>query len=609
MNISTSGQGDQPEAAFYSLRFGTTVRSNQSVEFRLWAPDATVVAVQLRGRPDVAMARLGNGWFGVETGAGPGDRYRFRVVTPAQPDGLSVPDPASRAQDGDVHGDSVVVDPAAYRWRQENWRGRPWHETVIYELHVGSMGGFEGVTARLPALAALGVTAIELMPIAEFPGGRNWGYDGVLPYAPDQDYGTPESLKALVDTAHGLGLMVFLDVVYNHFGPDGNHLGTYASGFHRHDLHTPWGDAIDFRRPEVQHFFIENALYWLNDYRFDGLRFDAVHATRDPDFLRRIASTIRANVAPDRHVHLIIENEENSAALLRTGPDCAGFDAQWADDLHHCLHVLLTGEDDAYYEDFTDAPAHKLARCLAEGFAYQGEPSPHAGGKPRGEPSGHLPPTAFVVCMQNHDQIGNRAMGERLQSLAEPDALRAATALLLLTPQIPMIFMGEEWGSTTPFLFFTSHGDELADLVREGRRREFARFAAFTDPARRERIPDPNAPDTFGMSRPDPSEASAPAHADWLAFYTNLLRLRATEIMPRMEGARSAGAEAIAAKAVIARWRMADDRLLTLVTNLGAEPVACAPLPGRVLFASSPALAKGELPAYCTITTLQDPVV
>ena len=470
-----------------------------------------------------------------------------------------------------------------------------------------SLGGFAGVMARLPALAALGVTAVQLMPIAEFPGGRNWGYDGVLPYAPDCDYGTPEELKLLIDTAHGLGLMVFLDVVYNHFGPDGNYIGAYASGFYRHDLHTPWGDAIDFRRPQVQHYFIENALYWLTEYRFDGLRFDAVHAIRDPAFLQRMAATIRAGVGPKRQVHLIVENEENSAALLRSGPSTAGFDAQWADDFHHCVHVLLTGESEAYYEDFTDGPAQKLARCLAEGFAYQGEPSPHADGKPRGELSGHLPPTAFVVCLQNHDQIGNRAMGERLQSQADPQALRAATALLLLMPQIPMIFMGEEWGATTPFLFFTSHNDELADLVREGRRREFAKFAAFTDPARRALIPDPNAATTFAASRPDPDEATKPEHAAWLELYTQLLRIRAAEIMPRMDGARSAGAEAIGGTAVQARWRMADDSLLTLMVNFGGSPIACATAPGRVLYASLDVPTDGTIPAHCAMATLQEP--
>jgi maltooligosyltrehalose trehalohydrolase len=372
---------------------------------------------------------------------------------------------------------------------------------VIYELPPGTFGGFDGIRAELPRLAALGVTVIELMPIADFPGQHNWGYDGVLPYAPDAAYGTPEALKALVDAAHGLGLMVMLDVVYNHFGPDGAYLHAYAKSFFREDLHTPWGAAIDFDRPEVQQYFEQNALYWLMEYRFDGLRFDAVHAIGSPAFLDQLAAFLRSGVEPGRYIHLVLEHEGNAARHLRESATAPGFDAQWTDDVHHCLHVLLTGEDEGYYEDFRD-PINQLARCMAEGFAYQGEISPHSG-KPRGEPSGHLPSTSFVICLQNHDQIGNRAMGDRLTMLANPQGLRAATALLLLAPFIPLLFMGEEVFSKTPFLFFTDHNDELAELVRNGRREEFKHFAAFQDPERRERIPDPNAASTFTASIPE----------------------------------------------------------------------------------------------------------
>ena len=592
-----------PPARTTRLPFGATPAADGTVAFRVWAPDATAAAVEIAGAP-AAMQPQPGGWFACTVPAAIGAAYRYRFTLPDHPDGLSVPDPAARAQSGDVHGHSIVVDPEAYAWANLGWRGRPWHETVVYELHVGALGGFTGVAAALPALAALGVTAVELMPIAEFPGDRNWGYDGVLLYAPDAAYGTPGELKRLVDIAHGLGLMVFLDVVYNHFGPDGNYLGAYASAFYRHDQTTPWGDGIDFRRPEVRRFFIENALFWTQEYRFDGLRLDAVHMIRDQGFLQELAAEVRA-AAPDRHLHLVIENEDNAAGLLRTGPEAPGFDAQWADDLHHCLHVLLTGESEAYYEDFQAAPAAQLARCLAEGFAYQGEPSPHAGGAPRGEPSADLPPTAFVVCLQNHDQIGNRALGERLTVLADPAALRAAVALLLLSPQIPMLFMGEEIGSRRPFLFFTGHHDDLAEQVRQGRRREFAKFAAFTDPARRERIPDPNAHASFAASTLDLA-LDDPEAASWRAYYRALLALRTAAIVPHIPGATSLGATAIGAKAVLARWRLGDGRRLTLASNLDSSEIACPDLEGRRLFATTGATA-GTLAPHSTVATLTEP--
>ncbi len=539
------------------------------------------------------------GWHAAVVDCGAGTQYRYRV----QPD-LAVPDPASRFQAGDVHAASVVVDPDAYSWRHKDWRGRLWHEAVIYELHVGLCGGFAGVTARLPDLAALGVTVIELMPIAEFPGTRNWGYDGVLHFAPESSYGTPDELKSLIDAAHGLGLMVMLDVVYNHFGPDGNYLGAYASAFWRHDLTTPWGDAIDFRQSEVRRYFIANALYWLQEYCFDGLRFDAVHAIQDPDFLALMASEIRSSLAPERHVHLVMEHEGNAASLLRAGPAKPGYDAQWADDLHHCLHVLLTGEREGYYEDYIAGPAAMLARCLAEGFGFQGQVSSHTGAA-RGEPSGHLPTTAFVICLQNHDQIGNRALGERLTRLARPDALRAATALLLLTPQIPLLFMGQEWGAETPFLFFTDHHGELAEAVRQGRRKEFAKFAAFADPERRKRIPDPNAVETFEASRADPADMLLPQHAAWFELHRELLAIRAREITPHIAGARAIAAEALNEAAVLAMWRLDNGAVLTIGANFGNTTLTCR-APGVVLFSTSGATAQMLPPDSC-VATLEPP--
>jgi len=529
-------------------------------QFSLWAPDAETVDLVLGDGRVLPMLPDFAGYFAAKEAVAAGTKYRFRINGETL-----VPDPASRWQAGDMHGDSVVVDPD-YAWRAPNWRGRPWAETVVYEIHPGLAGGFAGIAGQLKRLAALGVTAIELMPIGDFPGTRNWGYDGVLIYAPSTAYGTPDELRAMIDAAHELGIQVFLDVVYNHFGPDGNYLNVYAKSFFREDVHTPWGHAIDFRQPPVRKFFIDNALYWLHDYRFDGLRFDAVHAINDSDFLLEMAAQIRASVAPGRYVHLVLENEHNDASLLGSET----FTAQWNDDWHHCLHVMLTGEQEGYYEDF-GAPAAQLARCLSEGFAYQGEPSLHAGEKPRGTPSAHLPGTAFVICLQNHDQIGNRAFGERLQTLAKPEALRAAIALLLLTPQIPMIFMGEEWGEQNPFLYFTDHESELGRLVREGRRKEFAKFGAFQNAGTREKIPDPNAPETFDASKPEPAET------EWTALYQTCLDIRLQAIMPRPAGCSSLGAEILGGKAVRARWLMADSATLTLAINLGNAPVACAP--------------------------------
>jgi maltooligosyltrehalose trehalohydrolase len=365
--------------------FGANLVDGSHTQFRIWAPDQKAIALAIEGRSPMPMTTSGDGWFEFIANCGASTRYRYLLG-----DGKAVPDPASRLQDGDVHGHSIVVDPASYQWRKQEWRGRPWAETVLYELHVGLLGGFDEVKCELRQLADLGVTAIELMPIAEFPGARNWGYDGVLPFAPESSYGTPDQLKAMIDEAHGLGLMMFLDVVYNHFGPDGNYLPLYAGEMFRDDIATPWGPAIDFRRPEVRRYFTDNALYWLLEYRFDGLRFDAVHAITPRDWLDEMAAEVRARIS-GREVHLVLENDDNVASHL-----AFGFNAQWNDDGHHVLHRLLTGEHEGYYEDY-DSPARRLARCLKEGFVYQGEASAHRGGKRRGTSSANLPPSAFVL--------------------------------------------------------------------------------------------------------------------------------------------------------------------------------------------------------------------
>ena len=546
--------------------FGPKRLDGGSIRFRLWAPAQETVSVAFEAGDLLAMQRSAAGWFEATEAVPDGTQYRFRLA-----DGMMVPDPASAAQADDVHGPSVVRT-AGFAWRHPEWRGRKWTETVLYEVHAGAAGGFQGVRADLPRLKQLGVTAIELMPVNDFPGSRNWGYDGVLPYAPDRAYGSPDDLKQLVDTAHGLGLMMFLDVVYNHFGPDGNYLHSYAPQFFRDDVKTPWGPAIDFRRREVRDYFICNVLMWLNEYRFDGLRFDAVHAIQDQDWVEEMAAAVRATVDPGRHVHLVLEHH-NAGSLLRQAAD-----AQWNDDGHNVLHVLLTDESGGYYADYATDPAAKLARVLSEGWVYQGEHSGYLNA-PRGEPCADLPPYAHVLFLQNHDQIGNRACGERLTSLASAPALEAAIALQMLCPQIPLMFMGEETGSTTPFLFFTDHHAELADAVREGRRQEFAGFPEFADPEKRERIPDPNAAETFAAS------VARPGSAERLALYQRLIAVRMAEIVPRLCGTTAIGATAIGPKAVEARWRLGDGARLTLITNLAAEPVPFATPPGRLVFA------------------------
>lgn len=560
------------------LPFGASPLPSGATRFRFWAPAQTEVSVEVEGLPAAPMRPTGEGWFEAEVPCGAGARYLYRLGS-----GMAVPDPASRAQADDVHGPSVVIDPRSYQWRHAGWRGRPWHETVLYELHVGAFGGFAGVQAALPILADLGVTAVELMPINDFPGKRNWGYDGVLPFAPDRSYGTPDELKALVDAAHGIGLMIFLDVVYNHFGPDGNYLSAYAPQFFRDDIATPWGAAIDFRRPEVRRYFTENALYWLHEYRFDGLRFDAVHAISEADWLDEMAAEVRRTAEPGRHVHLVLEHDGNVADHLR-----GDFDAQWNDDAHHVLHALLTGESDGYYADYADRPARHLARALAEGFVYQGDPSAYRSGEVRGTPSGDLPPTSFVLFLQNHDQIGNRPFGDRLTEHVAPNLLEAAIALQLLCPHVPMIFMGEEDATTSPFLYFTDHMGDLAEAVREGRRREFAGFKGFAPGEGTSSIPDPNAPETFTRSRLAPdAEHGGARHR----LYRTLLGIRRESLMPRLDGATSLGASFVEPATVVARWRMGDGATLVLASNLGRQAAHVEGVQGELLYETRPGAA------------------
>ena len=557
------------------------------IRFRLWAPDCSRLSLRLeRGTAhhEIPLTPDAAGWFDTTVAdARPGDRYRWRVNGD-----LLVPDPASRFQPDDVHGASEVIDPAAYRWRTAGWRGRPWEQTVLYELHIGTFtpeGTYAGIASKLDHLVDLGVTAIELMPVADFPGRRDWGYDGVALFAPDSVYGRPEDLKALIDAAHGRGLMVFLDVVYNHFGPEGNYLYVLArEHFFNEQRQTPWGAAINYDGSDsrqVRDFVINNVLYWLNEYRFDGLRFDAVDAIDDRSarhILDEIAESVRASVEPDRFVHLVLENDRNEAdRLVRDGGGRPRtFTTQWNDDIHHALHTTLTGEGGGYYVDYADDPVGHLGRCLAEGFAYQGNVSAFRKGERRGEPSAGLPPVAFVDFLQNHDQIGNRAFGERISALAPPEAVTAATAIVLLAPAVPLLFMGEEWASDRPFQFFCDFGEDLRDAVRDGRRREFASFPEFSDEAARERIPDPLAQQTFRNSALDWDEPGRAPHRSALALARTLLALRREFVVPRLAGTsgNSGRLERRGDRGLTVTWTLGDGSMLTLLAHLAADPGA-----------------------------------
>ncbi len=654
----------------HPMPFGVDLLSTGGAEFRLWAPGAKRVELLLTlesersarlgsgshsgalGHPNahsslhesnqdpavkakggqthsLPMTREADGWFRLKVAeARAGDRYRYRIDG-----GLAVPDPASRFQPEDVHGPSQIIEPLAFDWgaTEAAWRGRPWHEAVIYELHVGafsSSGDYAGIQRRLDHLLELGVTAIELLPLADFPGRRNWGYDGALLFAPDASYGRPEELKRLIRAAHERGLMVLLDVVYNHFGPEGNYLHCYAPAFFHADRHTPWGAAIDLDGPAshwVREFFIQNALYWLEEYRFDGLRLDAVDRildTSQPDLLDELAARVQASPGRERHIHLILENDHNDARRYERAPNGQPrhFTAQWNDDLHHALHQLLTSETDGPYQDFVSTPERSttdlIARALTQGFAYQGEPSAFRDGRRRGSASAHLPPLAMVNFLQNHDQAGNRAFGERLHQLIPPEALDAALALILLAPSPPMLFMGEEFDAESPFLFFCDFGPDLADAVREGRRREFARSTGFADAASRAAIPDPNDPKTFERSRlawdwHNPLSEIAGAAADAqprerrFADCRRLLELRRTRILPLLPMIEQGGdAQVFGPGRLSAQWVTRDQRRLQVIANLNAEAVE---LPGKIQLAFPSELVLDHRPGVGPVTALRHP--
>ena len=555
------------------MKFGTQMLA-QGVRFRLWAPYSKFVALKIYDLDLVVpMQKLARGWYEVEVEAARvGMRYRFVLD-----DGSEVPDPASRFQPEDVDGPSEIIDPLDFGWTDIGWRGHEWEELVLYELHIGTFtteGTFRSAIEKLDYLVDLGITAIEIMPIADFPGGWNWGYDGAHLFAPDSSYGRPEDLKALVNEAHARGLSVFLDVVYNHFGPKGNYLAVYTP-LTTENYETPWGAALNFDAAGsaiVREFFFANARYWLNEFHLDGLRLDAVHEIRDAGFrhmLQELAEQIRAST-DGRHVHLVAENANNEAGWLKRRDDGAPwlYNGQWSDDIHHALHTALTGESIWYYADF-QGRTDLIGRSLAEGLAWQGEYMEHEG-RNKGEPSTFLPASAFISYAQNHDQTGNRPFGERITKLASPAAVRLWAAIYLLSPQIPMLFMGEEWGCEQPFLFFSDVGEDLADAIREGRRKELESY-----PHREGDLPpDPMAEETFNACKLDWAWGEKEENKRFHWLYRRLISIRKKEIIPRLAGmtGNSGHYEVLGDKVVKVWWTLGDGSELSLVANLSSDP-------------------------------------
>ena len=529
-------QSASTSAATWHAHLGACVADTAAVRFEVWAPARPRVELLLHPATNherrVQLAAQADGSFAATIDdARAGDRYAYLLDN----DG-PYPDPASRYQPEGVHGPSEIVDPSRFPWSDQGWQGLPLRDAILYELHVGTFtpaGSFAGVTDRLEYLRDLGVTVIELMPVADFPGERNWGYDGVSLFAPAHCYGTPDDLRRLVDTAHRLGLAVVLDVVYNHFGPDGAYANAFSPYYMSTTHRTPWGAAVNLDGEHASHvrsFFIENALHWLTEYHVDGLRLDATHGFVDDGpyhFVRELALAVRASVT-NRTVLLMAEDERNLNTIVRPLDEGGwGLDAVWSDDFHHQIRRLSAGDRDGYYQDFSGSVTD-LATTVRRGWFYTGQHSAYVGA-PRGTDPTGIALNRMVFCIQNHDQVGNRPFGSRLHHRIDPPLFRAVTAVLLFAPETPLLFMGQEWAASSPFLYFTDHNAELGRLVTEGRRREFSRFAAFADEKTRARIPDPQAEATYAASRLLWDEIDAADHAAVRRLYQALLTLRRRE--------------------------------------------------------------------------------
>lgn len=588
------------ETRSFPKSWGAEFVAADTVRFRLWASGQSEVTLRLSAK-DIEMTPTGNGWFEVEVaGVKPGEEYQYVLA-----DGKTVADPASRAQRDDVGGPSLVIDPARYAWQNTGWAGRAWEETVVYELHIGTFtpqGTFRAAIDKLPHLAGLGITMIEVLPLAQFGGRRGWGYDGVLLYAPHAAYGSPEDFKAFVDAAHGYGISVVLDIVLNHFGPEGNYLPLLSPDFFHPERTTPWGAAIAWDVDAVRRYIVEAPLYWLQEYNLDGLRFDAIDQIEDsqqPHVLIEIAQRIRAEI-PQRPIHLTTEDCRNVIFLHPRDADGSAplFTGEWNDDFHNAVHVFATGETHAYYQDFADQPEKGVARALTEGFIYQGQVSPQSG-EARGVDSRGQPPVTFVDFIQNHDQVGNRALGERLISLAGADRSKVMLAMLLLSPHIPLLFMGEEYGETHPFLFFTDFHGDLARAVREGRAREFAGHAGHEG----ESVPDPNAEQTFIASRLDWHKPETPEGQAWMALTRQLLTLRQQYIVPLLAraGGHSGNAVKTAPGFLAVSWTFPQGTL-SMAVNIAATPQPLPDLPGETIFAWPD--RGGDLPPHSILVRL-----
>ncbi|WP_411033651.1 malto-oligosyltrehalose trehalohydrolase [Shinella sp. BYT-45] len=562
--------------------WGPSVLKDGRVRFRLWAPAEKAVTLLSGGR-EIAMHRADDGWHEVETDlARPAETYAFLLA-----DGSIIPDPASHAQVGGVEGPSVIVDHTGYEWQNLGWRGRAWEEAVVYELHIGtftSEGTFRAAIGRLPHLRHVGITAIEIMPVAQFAGSRGWGYDGVLHYAPHPAYGTPDDLKALIDAAHGHGIMVLLDVVYNHFGPVGNVLPRIAPPFFHPERHTPWGAALAFEQEAVRRYFIENALHWIVDYRFDGLRFDATEEIEDESerhALIEMAETIRQAV-PDRQVHLVVEDQTSRKSLLnRDGGIVHHYTAGWNDEFHHALHVIATGESRGHYAPFAQNTDEILREATAKGFVHTDRTKDRVGPPPQ-DP---LPPQVNVNFLHNHDQVGNRAFGERLSTLVDPALLNVMTALLLLAPAVPMLFMGEEYGEQRPFLFFADFGGELAQAIRKGREAEAENFGGMPEGKTVADLPDPIAEETFRRSKLDWPRADSPDGRRQMGFVRELIRLRQAHVAPLLAGPGTAEPHVLPSEdGVLAiDWRFRD-ATLGIRANLTNERKPWPAIAGDAIF-------------------------
>jgi maltooligosyltrehalose trehalohydrolase len=508
------------------------------VSFRTWAINKSMVEVVLmddRANPlrTLPMAKDADGYHLLETGeASAGMLYQYRL------DGRLFPDPASRFQPLGVHGPSQIVDPSTFHWTDQGWRRADINDWVIYELHVGTFtppGSYLAIIDHFDHLIRLGITVVELMPLADFPGTRNWGYDGVALYGPCHSYGTPDDLRYLINAAHQAGLAVVLDAVYNHLGPDGNYLGDYSPNYYNSTHHTPWGAAFNFDGIDsdvVRRLFIENAIYWLEEFHFDGFRLDATHAIPDESGKHLIQEITEET---QKRGGVVICEDPRNERLIITPREKGGYgcDAVWADDFHHVVRVQVTGEDEGYLGYFKGTP-EELLRTMREGWLFTGQIQKD--GIPRGTSGAQIEPQHFVHCISNHDQVGNRAFGDRLHQIVSPEAYRSASALLLLSPYTPMLFMGQEWGCSSPFCYFTDHEPQLGHNITEGRRKEFKQFSAFRDPESRQRIPDPQAEETFLKSKLVWSEVTSPEKAWLLRLYQDLIRFRRTKLVERRRG-------------------------------------------------------------------------